>query len=292
MTVNVLVTGADGQVGKALQATAPESVSVTALDVGKLDITDIDAVVTLCATHSPDYIINAAAYTAVDRAETDIDAAYAVNRDGPRHLAQAAKASGAKLIHLSTDFIFDGARSTPYDPEAAARPLGVYGASKLAGEQAVISASDTWLILRTAWVYAADGHNFVRTMLRLMQEGKALRVVADQIGSPTWATGLAQAIWQAVAKGMTGMHHWTDAGVASWYDFAVAIQEEATALGLITKPVSISPVRTLDYPTPAQRPAYSVLDKTATWEALGFTAPHWRENLRLMLGEVAANEAH
>jgi len=138
--------------------------------------------------------------------------------------------------------------------------------------------------------YAATGNNFVHTMLRLMRDGKALRVVADQIGSPTWATGLAEAIWRALAKGVTGMHHWTDAGVASWYDFAVAIQEEAIALGLFADPVAISPIRTQDYPMPARRPAYSVLDKTATWQALEMSAPHWRENLRNMLREVASTE--
>jgi len=290
MSLRVLITGADGQLGRALQATAPAAVSLIAHDVGDLDITSAAATTQAIDRLRPDWVINAAAYTAVDRAEDDVDTAYAVNRDGARNLASACAAVGARLIHVSTDFVFDGAQSSPYTQDAPTNPLSVYGASKLAGDQAIADLTEDWLIIRTAWVYAATGNNFVHTMLRLMRDGKALRVVADQIGSPTWATGLAEAIWRALAKGVTGMHHWTDAGVASWYDFAVAIQEEAIALGLFADPVAISPIRTQDYPMPARRPAYSVLDKTATWQALEMSAPHWRENLRNMLREVASTE--
>lgn len=288
MSKKVLVTGAGGQLGSALIATAPTGISLEACDVAELDITDARAVQKACAQLAPDAIINAAAYTAVDSAEEDAEASYAVNRDGVAHLAAVAAACGARLVQVSTDFIFDGAQGRPYLPGDPPRPLGVYGASKLAGEEALRSSdARDWLILRTAWVYSADGSNFAKTMLRLMQQGRPLRVVADQVGTPTWTGGLAGAIWRAIDTGLSGVHHWTDAGVASWYDFAVAIQEEALAAGLLDQPVPVAPIRTEDYPTPARRPAYSVLDKTATWQDLGLTAPHWRESLRAMLGELA-----
>ena len=289
MSRKVLVTGARGQLGLALAATAPAGTGLEAFDIDGLDITDAAAVRSACERLAPHAIINAAAYTAVDRAEQAREAAYAVNRDGVAHLAAAAAACGARLVQVSTDFIFDGARGHPYLPEDPARPLGVYGASKLAGEEALrASEARDWLILRTAWVYSAAGGNFAKTMLGLMQQGRPLRVVADQVGTPTWTGGLAKAIWQALDTGLAGVHHWTDAGVASWYDFAVAIQEEALAAGLLERPVPIAPIRTEDYPTAARRPAYSVLDKTATWQKLGLTAPHWREHLRAMIGELAA----
>lgn len=289
MSLDVLVTGAGGQLGKALLATVPPGSSVLGCGEDELDITDAAAVREACDRLAPRVIVNAAAWTAVDRAEAEPAAAWAVNRDGVAHLAKAAAAIGARLVQVSTDFVFDGTRGRPWLPEDPAHPLGVYGASKLAGEEALrASAAQDWLILRTAWVYAAEGKNFVNTMLGLMRRGQALRVVADQIGTPTWAGGLAGAIWRAIATGLTGVHHWTDAGVASWYDFAVAIQEEALAIGLLERPVAIKPIRTEDYPTPARRPACSVLDKTATWNALAMTAPHWRESLRSMLGELAA----
>jgi dTDP-4-dehydrorhamnose reductase len=179
-------------------------------------------------------------------------------------------------VHVSTDFVFDGKASSPYAPDAPTRPLGVYGATKRDGE---IAAGADALIVRTAWVYAAAGNNFVRTMLRLMAERDEVRVVADQIGTPTHAASLARAIWALAAAGSTGHYHWTDAGAASWYDFAVAIQEEALALGLLSRAVPIVPIRTVDYPTPAQRPAFSILDKTTTWAITG-PARHWRAELR------------
>jgi dTDP-4-dehydrorhamnose reductase len=183
--------------------------------------------------------------------------------------------------------VFDGAASVPYRPEAATNPLSVYGATKLAGERAVLEGlPGRSVVLRTAWVYAAEGANFVRTMLRVMKANGTVRVVADQVGTPTAARGLAEAIWQLVAKPeITGIHHWTDAGVASWYDFAVAIAEEGELLGLVPPDVTVTPIATAEYPTPARRPSYSVLDKTSL-TSRGLTPLHWRKRLRSVLGEM------
>lgn len=287
--MKVLLTGANGQLGTALQRTAPSGTEVVALDRTALDIGDYAAVEAAVAQAQPVLVINAAAYTAVDCAETDADAAWRVNAEGAENLAKASSAIGARFVHVSTDFVFSGGAGVPYLPDDATSPLGVYGASKRGGEAAVEATCPEALILRTAWVYGDTGHNFVRTMLRLMAERDEVRVVADQIGTPTYATGLASAIWQLNAVGAQGIHHWTDSGVASWYDFAVAIQEEALALGLLNREVPVIPIGTADFPTPARRPAYSVLDKNAAFTLVGSPAPHWRVNLRKMLGVIKVN---
>jgi dTDP-4-dehydrorhamnose reductase len=304
LSIRILLTGANGQLGWELQRTQPEHMELYAHDRATLDITQAQCVHHAVQTLKPHWIINAAAYTAVDKAESEPKLAYAVNRDGARHLAEAARTVGARMVQISTDFVFDGQQSHPYLPslpggegpgESGAIPtVCTYGASKQAGELAVLEVlGKDALILRTAWVYSSHGHNFVKTMLRLMRERDSLGVVADQIGTPTWAKGLALALWRAIEKDITGIHHWTDAGVASWYDFACAIQDEAVALGLLDRPIPIRPIRTVDYPTPAQRPAFSVLDKTATWQALGITIPeHWRQALRHMLRELGPEGTH
>lgn len=285
---HILIVGANGQLGYELSRTAPQSVHLTALDESMLDISDQHMVLEQVIDNQPDWIINAAAYTAVDKAEEQPDLAYRVNRDGAANLATAAKQAGARLIHISTDFVFDGTKSSPYQVDDLPNPQSVYGASKQSGDEAVLSMlSSNALIIRTAWVYSSHGQNFVKTMLRLMAEREELGIVADQVGTPTWAHGLARMIWQAIDAGLTGMHHWTDAGVASWYDFAVAIYDEAKVLGLLPAQqlCRIKPIRTRDYPTPAKRPAYSVLDKTTLWNALVIEPEHWRSALRKMLGE-------
>jgi dTDP-4-dehydrorhamnose reductase len=260
---------------------------LVALNHDDLDVTDGDVVSKTIETLHPVLVINAAGYTAVDKAEEERDLAFAVNSEGARHLARAARGSEARMIHVSTDFVFDGEQGRPYRPDDEPNPLGTYGASKLEGERAATrELGDALLILRTAWVYSEHGHNFVKTMLRLMRERDTLRVVADQAGTPTWGNGLAQALWGAAHLGLTGVHHWTDAGVASWYDFAVAIQEEASAMGLLETAIPIDPISAAEYPTPAQRPAYSVLDKTDTWRALGYKSAHWRIALREMLCQL------
>jgi dTDP-4-dehydrorhamnose reductase len=289
MQGNILIVGARGQLGHELVRTAPQSVHLTALDESQLDITDQHMVLEQVINNQPDWIINAAAYTAVDKAEEQPDLAYRVNRDGAANLATAAKQAGARLIHISTDFVFDGSKSSPYQIDDMPNPQSVYGASKQFGDEAVLSIlSSQVLIIRTAWVYSSYGQNFVKTMLRLMAEREELGIVADQIGTPTWAHGMARMIWQAMDVRLTGMHHWTDAGVASWYDFAVAIYEEAKVLGLLSAQqlCRINPIRTQDYPTPAKRPSYSVLDKTMLWNALAIEPDHWRTALRKMLGEL------
>ena len=293
MALSILITGAEGQLGSELRRTAPSAMAVHALESTDLDITDKSAVDEAFTRLKPDVLINAAAYTAVDHAENETEKAYAVNERGTEILATAAARAHTRLLHVSTDFIFGGSQGHPYGPTDAAHPLSVYGASKLAGEQRLQTRNDLdWLILRTSWLYSAHGGgNFVKTVLRLMGQGKPLRVVSDQVGTPTWARGLAEALWIALDKGLSGIHHWSDAGVASWYDFAVAIQEEALAIGLLEKPTPIAPVTTPEYETLAQRPSYSVLDKSATWRELDLVPPQWRVNLRLMLAEMKSQPA-
>lgn len=280
--MKVCVTGVNGQVGKALLASAPAEATIEAVDRTRLDLSDSAAIAGFVTETRPDLVINAAAYTAVDRAESESDAAFAVNRDAVAAFAGALAGTGGKLVTVSTDFVFDGTSPRAYRPDDPRNPLSAYGRSKAAGEDA---AGKDALIVRTAWVHAAGGANFVRTMLRLMGEKDSLGVVADQIGAPTWATGLATTIWGLAAEGATGVWHHSDAGVASWYDLAVAIQEEALALGLLSRAIPIHPIATSAYPTPARRPAFSLLDSTATRELLGDHFTHWRVNLRHMLEE-------
>jgi dTDP-4-dehydrorhamnose reductase len=286
--VKVLITGASGQLGWELQRTIPAGIDVKALNSSELDITNEQQVDETVAALSPLVIINAAAYTAVDKAEEEYKRAFAVNADGAANLAAAAKKTGARLVHLSTDFVFDGRKSSPYLPTDRTNPTSMYGESKLAGEQKIreINGLKNCAIMRTAWVYSSHGHNFVKTMLRLMAERHSLGIVADQIGTPTWAKGLAQAVWQLAVNDLDGLFHWTDAGVASWYDFAVAIQEEALSLGLLKNKCTIKPIGTAEYPLPAKRPPFSVLDKADTWSKLGSSGQHWRQSLRTMLKEL------
>lgn len=287
MAKKIIVMGAGGQLGTELQSTAPAGVECIGLSRAELDLSDAAAVSRCIEQHAPEQVINAAAYTAVDKAETEPDAAQAGNVQAPANLARACAAQGARLVHVSTDFVFDGSASTPYTPDAEPSPLGEYGRSKLAGEYAVREAFPDALVVRTAWVYSAHGNNFVKTMLRLMAERDELNVVADQLGTPTWAHGLARALWLAVDRpALSGTLHWTDAGACSWYDFAVAICEEGVAMGLLPHEIDVHPISTDQYPTPATRPAYSVLDKSATWRELETQGIHWRKQLRAMLKEL------
>lgn len=287
--MKVLVTGAGGQLGQELVLAAPVGVTLVALGSAQCDVGDRAQVAAVLARTQPDVIINAAAYTAVDRAEADAAAAERTNARGPANLA--AESGGARLLHVSTDFVFDGDRGHPWKTDDAPRPLSVYGRTKLAGEAPVLALGERGLVLRTSWVYSRFGGNFVKTMLRLMAERGQVGVVADQVGAPTWARGLADALWRAAAQApVHGVHHWRDAGVASWYDLAVAIAEEALSLGLLGKAAIVTPIGTRDYPVPARRPAFSVLDCTASWQALQTTPPHWRSQLRSML--IDLKESH
>jgi dTDP-4-dehydrorhamnose reductase len=285
--VKVLVTGSNGQLGWELQRSVPRGAQVLWTDVAELDISDQAAVTSAFQEFKPDAVINAAAYTAVDKAESESAIAYKINRDGATNLAKAAAHIGARFLHVSTDFVFDGA-GRPYMPSDLVNPLSVYGASKSEGEKAVLSSGAQALVVRTAWVYCTHGGNFVKTMLRLMAEKPSLNVVCDQVGTPTWAKGLAATLWTycQLPEPVEGVIHYTDSGVASWYDFAVAIQEEALAIGLLAKAVPITPISAAQYPTPARRPGISVLDKSSSIAVVG-NAPHWRVQLRAMLKELA-----
>jgi dTDP-4-dehydrorhamnose reductase len=281
MIKKVLLTGANGQTGQTLlHRPLPDRYELFAVTRAELDITQADAVLDLFARIRPDVIINAAAYTAVDAAQSNADQAFAVNATGAENLARGAQIHGSHLVHLSTDFVFGGDKNTPYTPADATNPLGVYGQSKLAGEVAVrrlLPGHST--VIRTAWLYSPYGSNFVKTMLRLMKERDQLSVVDDQIGTPCSTVTLSACISAAVEKQISGVFHWSDAGLASWYDFAVAIQEEALLLGLLEKAVPIVPIPSSAYPTPARRPVYSVLDKRETASALGCPQQHWRSAL-------------
>ena len=283
--MKVVVTGAGGQLGQELARTVPQGVVLAALTSKDCDIGDAAAVSAMVVRERPQVIINAAAYTAVDKAESEAALATRVNARGPSHLAGAG--TEFRLIHVSTDFVFDGTRGRACRPEDAPNPLSVYGRTKLEGEAPVRARGARGLVLRSSWVYSADGSNFVKTMLRLMATRPELRVVSDQMAAPTWARGLAEALWRAVERPqLSGVHHWHDAGVASWYDFAVAIAEEGLALGLLVQSVNIVPIETRDYPTPARRPGFSLLDCTQTWRELNLVPPNWRVNLRKMLIEL------
>ncbi|MCC4801057.1 dTDP-4-dehydrorhamnose reductase [Enterovibrio norvegicus] len=308
----VLITGDGGQLAWELGQTCPETISAVSLTAEQLDITDHTAVFAVIAKEQPKFVINAAAYTAVDKAETDQETAYAVNDKGSENLALACKEHNVTLVHVSTDFVFDGSKTTPYQPTDTTNPLNVYGASKLAGDLKVaeiLGAQAT--IIRTAWVYSAHGNNFVKTMLRLMAEKEQLGIVGDQVGTPTWAKGLAKMIWAKIeAQGTSDKNqgksdileplseatlslasaatllHWTDAGVASWYDFAVAIQELGIEKGLLEKAIPVRPIPASAYPTPAVRPSFSVIDKTTAEQASGVETIHWRKQLSAMMDEL------
>jgi len=285
--MKVLVLGGGGQIASAVCAAAPAQHRVVSRTRAELDIGDQAAVARALADSGADWVVNAAAYTAVDLAEDQPRQAIAVNDTAVGVLAAAAAHAGCRLLHLSTDFVFDGRSTHAYLPTDQTNPLSVYGTSKLAGERQVLGPDGTGIVLRTAWVYAATGRNFVLTMLRLMRDKEQVSVVCDQIGTPTWSASAAGAIWgliQAAAPG--GVYHWTDLGVASWYDFAVAIQDEALARGLLPRAVPIVPILSTAYPTRARRPAFSVLDTASTRALLEVPARHWRHNLRTMLDEL------
>jgi dTDP-4-dehydrorhamnose reductase len=299
--MKVIITGAAGQLGQALRRVAPAEIGAVPLELiatsrsggdgtVPLDLADAAACRALVQEHRPDWLINAGAHTAVDKAESEPELAQAVNAGAPAAFAEALQATGGRLLQVSTDFVFNGAQGSPYRPDQPVDPLGVYGTSKAAGEAAAAGAlaPERLCILRTSWVYGPVGKNFLLTMLRLMREREQLGLVADQVGCPTATAGLAQACWAVLEQGVSGVHHWSDAGAASWYDFAVAIAELGQAAGLLENPARINPITTADYPTPAQRPSYSLLDCTATRQALQRPPLHWREALRQVMGDVVA----
>jgi len=293
--MKVLLTGREGQLGTALQASLPEDVILIATGRSELDLTDHAACRQAVRDHLPDWVLNAGAYTAVDRAESEADRAMAINAGAPQAFAEALRDTGGSLLQVSTDFVFNGAQGSPYRPDQALDPLGVYGATKAAGETAALALPGA-RVLRTSWVYGPVGKNFCLTMLRLhalkAAAGEPLGVVADQVGCPTATHTLAAACWRAIGIGAAAdgprILHWSDAGVASWYDFAVAIGELGVAVGLLERAAEVRPLSTAAYPTPAQRPSYSLLDCTSSRAALGREPLYWRAALAQVLERVAA----
>lgn len=284
--MKVLIIGANGQLGWELKRTIPGNIDLTALDYPQIDISDKISITNKIKLVKPDLIINAAAYTAVDKAETEFELADLINNKGAGWIAEEAEELKAELIHISTDFVFDGNKSQPYCPMDKTNPLSVYGQTKLEGEKAVLKISNKFTIVRTSWLYSSHGENFVKTMIGLMSSRDSLNVIEDQVGTPTWANGLARAVWQLAVKKIKGVFHWADAGVASWYDFAIAIQDEALLMGLIDKAIPINPIPASAYPVKAKRPSYSVLNNELLIKKVSITPIHWRNQLRNMLKEM------
>ena len=291
--MKVLLTGAGGQLGQALIASAPEGLELVATSRQQLDLADPEACRGAVQQHQPDWVLNAGAYTAVDKAESEPELAHAVNAGAPQAFALALDQQGGRLLQISTDFVFNGTQGTPYQPEQARDPLGAYGASKAAGEaavQSIFGAGGRGLILRTSWVIGPVGKNFALTMLRLHRERDQLGVVADQVGCPTSTLNLAHACWHTLQSAgdreLPAVMHWSDAGAASWYDVAVAVGQIGAELGLIDTPAAVEPITTADYPTPAERPAYSLLDCTATRAALDLNGEHWQQALKTVLQQA------
>lgn len=292
----ILLTGVTGQVGQELKDILPQMGKVIAVNRQIMDLTQAEQIKDVISKIKPDIIVNSAAYTAVDKAETEVKLAEAINAIAPSIMAREAEKIGATLIQISTDYVFDGTKPTPYVEDDITAPLGIYGKSKLRAEQAVRENCRKHIILRTAWVYGCRGHgNFVKTMLRLGAEKEQLQVVSDQIGSPTWAKDIAQTIGKLIQALDSenpldyGTYHFTNSGVASWYDFAVTIFATAQKMGLPLKIKQVLPITTADYPTPAPRPAFSVLSNQKITAALGEYAPHWQVSLRQMLKELTKN---
>lgn len=283
--MKVLITGCNGQVGHCLTERLKSIADVFALDSKGLDITNREAVLNTVAKFRPDYIINAAAHTAVDRAEQEVELSYAINRDGPRYLAEAAKECGAVMLHISTDYVFDGMGDKPYQESDATGPQGIYGQSKLAGEQAVVAHCPQHLILRTAWVFGEHGNNFVKTMLRLARSRDELNIVGDQFGGPTYAGDIADALismMQYLEQGKQpqwGIYHFSGMPYASWVDFASAIFQSAEQHDVLTKQPKFSAIPSSAYPTPAKRPANSRLDCSKIKNQFGIEPSDWNTAL-------------
>lgn len=292
--MNILVTGANGQLGNELRNAAKNSShsfifsdvsDVPGCETVFLDITNIDAIRIIAESEKVDVIVNCAAYTNVEKAESDLSFAELLNSKAPENLAAVAKETGALLIHVSTDYVFNGEGYKPYRESDQPAPLGAYGATKYAGELAVQRSGCRYMIFRTAWLYSPYGKNFVKTMMNLTEVNPSIKVVADQVGSPTYAADLADIIMKAIDEakaGHTGVYHFTDEGCISWYDLAVAVND------LCGHKCQVNPCRTEDYPTKAKRPHYSVLDKTKVKETFGITIPHWYASLKDCIARLEA----
>jgi len=283
--MKILITGAHGQLGNSLQkiSSAFPQYELINTDIDTLDISNEDAVATFFTKVKPEYVVNCAAYTAVDKAETDKELSYKINALAPGILGRQSAKVGASFIHISTDYVFDGTNHQPYTPADATNPLGIYGVTKKDGEDQVLKSGKHTAIIRTAWLYSEFGNNFVKTMLKLSNDRPSIHVVADQIGSPTYASDLAEAVFRMLEKNIFEgrIFHFTNEGVCSWYDLAHEIMR------ISGKTTQIIPIETWQYPTPAKRPAYSVLSKTAIKAHLEYTIPHWSDSLRECMKQLS-----
>lgn len=281
-----LITGAKGQVGHCLTTQLTGKAEILAVDRDELDITDRDAVFNIVKTFKPDVIINAAAHTAVDRAESEVELSEAINVKGPQYLAEVANEIGAVILHISTDYVFEGTGTGEYKEDDQTNPQGVYGRTKLEGEIAVQQANPRSIILRTAWVFGEHGHNFVKTMLRLAKERDTLDIVGDQIGGPTYASNVATTLIEIAnqilvdKKGNFGIYHYTGKPYVSWYEFAKAIFAEAELQNILEKSPLVNSIATSDYPTPAKRPANSRLDLTKIKQVFNIEPSDWQAALK------------
>lgn len=284
--MKAIIIGKSGQLASELAVEVPRNIKILSLGRDDVDITSYSEMLKVVSEFKPNVIINASAYTAVDKAETEQEQAYLINHAAVEVLAKVAKESASRFIHISTDFVFDGNSNVAYGIESETNPTGVYGASKLAGEEAVKNIyPENSTVVRTSWVYSSFGNNFVKTMLKLMAEKDQLSVVSDQIGCPTYAKGLAKFLWALASKeSIEFIYHWSDAGVASWYDFAVAIQSISLEKGLLTNKIPIKAIPSSAYPTPAKRPHFSLLDISATAEIV--ESLYWCEQLESCLKEI------
>ena len=295
--MKILLTGTGGQLGQALRESKPDAVELIATTRQELDLSDTEACRLAVQKYQPDWVLNAGAYTAVDRAESEPALAHAINAGAPEAFAEELDRQGGRLLQVSTDFVFDGQQGSPYQVDQPTTPLAVYGQSKAAGEQAIQRIfgrnNPQGVILRTSWVVGPVGRNFALTMLRLHNEREQLGVVADQVGCPSSTLNLAAACWKTILIGselpLPPILHWSDAGAASWYDVAVSIGELGHSLGLVDAPAKVNPITTADYPTPASRPNYSLLDCTTTRAALQLDGQHWQEALKQLLLRVQAD---
>lgn len=292
--MKIFITGSNGQLGCSIREIAPEYTDLTLIytDIAELDITDSKAVLQMVTEIQPDVIVNCAAYTAVDKAEKEEKLAEAINHHAVSNLAIAARKNGSRFIHISTDYLFDGSKATPYHEKDIVRPRSVYGITKLEGETALLRAEIKSIIIRTSWLYSAYGNNFLKTMLRFGREKEQLGVVFDQIGTPTYAGDLARVIMDIIrqtksdpSKFVPGIYHFSNEGVASWYDFAKAIFEMTPAIKC-----SVNPIDTAAYPLPAARPAYSVLNKSKIKTTFGISIPYWRDSLKICLNKLQEND--
>jgi dTDP-4-dehydrorhamnose reductase len=284
--LKILITGANGQLGNEFRTLAnrhPEHEFIF-LTRQELSISDAGNVKQVLQQHRPNWVVNCAAYTAVDKAETEKDLAMAINAEAAGVLAEACAALNAKFIHISTDYVFDGSSAQPYREDAATGPINTYGITKLRGEELVLQKNPDAIIIRTSWVYSFFGNNFVKTMMRLMKERESINVVSDQVGSPTYAADLANAIMRIIennnAGKAKGIFHYSNEGQISWYEFAQAIKE------LTGSKCAVNPIPSSAYPTPAKRPQYSLLDKTRIRTVFGIDIPHWRESLRVCVKKL------